>query len=465
MKLSSIFFFTRPINKIFIEPFGWVFAMMIVLYVPFLRPWWWVFLPLFLSMELEKLYLWWVNWDYNYATTKWAVLEIIPPKEILTPLKAMEDVFAVMWGPIYGPQNWREIWCEGGLADTPAWMSWEIASIEGKIHFYMRVMVQHRLTVETVLYSHYPNLEIHEVADYTRQIPQNIPNDEWDTYGEDFILGRPTPYPIKTYEKFFEPQGEKISAEEKRIDPIASLLELMSKIGPNEQYWLQWTTASVMAEEEKGYMEQVQEVLSKASKRPIPKKQSSFFDQAMVLLHNLVLGPKQEGYGEKATYSWLEATKTEEGEERELLLTPGEREVLTEVENKAKKPLYRTNIRGVYVAKRENFKPANKLLARSYFAHFQTANLNYLRFSFDTRPKTHYVFRKRIPFLRSRRMLRNYILRFPPFFPDRKRECPVLSTEELATTFHFPTKITGLASSTMAQVESKKGGAPPNLPT
>jgi hypothetical protein len=41
---------------------------------------------------------------------------------------------------------------------------------------------------------------------------------------------------------------------------------------------------------------------------------------------------------------------------------------------------------------------------------------------------------------------------------------PILNTEELATIFHFPIKVTGLVAPTMTRVESKKGGPPPNLP-
>ena len=183
------------------------------------------------------------------------------------------------------------------------------------------------------------------------------------------------------------------------------------------------------------------------------------------MMYHLVMGPKKEGSGEKATYKWTESTKTEAGEDKELLLSPGEREILTEVEGKVKRPIFRTNIRGVYVAKRENYNSAHRTLTRSYFAHFQTNNLNFLRFSTTTRPKTHYFFRTSIPFIRTRRQFRNYILRFPPLFPNRRGECPILNTEEMATLYHFPLKITGLVAPTMARVESKKGGPPPNLPT
>jgi hypothetical protein len=182
------------------------------------------------------------------------------------------------------------------------------------------------------------------------------------------------------------------------------------------------------------------------------------------MIFNLIYGPKKEGSGEKATYKWHESGARSEEGDREMVLTPGERETITEIENKMKKPIFRTTIRGFYVAKRENWRYSHKVLTRSYFSHFQTQNLNYLRFSTVTRPKTKYFFRKRVPLARSKRMLRNYISRFTPLFPNRTRECPYLSTEELATLFHFPFKVTGMAMPTTAKVESKKVGPPPNLP-
>ncbi|MBI1866306.1 MAG: hypothetical protein HYS02_00890, partial [Candidatus Staskawiczbacteria bacterium] len=114
--------------------------------------------------------------------------------------------------------------------------------------------------------------------------------------------------------------------------------------------------------------------------------------------------------------------------------------------------------------KRENWKSANRILTRSYFAHFSTQNLNRMGFSGKTRPKIHYIWRKRRAFLRARKMFKNSVLRFPPLFPDRKSISAILNTEEMATLFHFPVKITGLVAPTMARVESKKGGPPPNLP-
>ena len=460
-KLPAQLFWLEWVNKIIWDPFWWVIFMLFIFWVPFLRVWWWVFAPLFISMQLKTLYLWWLDWDFAYAKVKWKILEIIPPKEILTPLKAMEDVFTVAW-PIYDRGNWRERWCEGELGNSPYWMSWEIASIEGQIHFYIRVAAQFRALVETALYGHYPEIEINEVSDYTKLVPQNVPNEEWDIYGEDWELSSPAAYPIKTYEKFFEPQGERISAEEKRIDPIFSLLELLSKLGKGEHYWVQFITVPVTDYDEPGWRKQAEKIITKIAKRP-EKKETTLFEDLWYIAKQVILGPEKEGSGEKASYKWVDPSKSEEGE-REMIMTPGEREVITEIENKIKKPVYRTAIRGVYVAKRENWKSPHRVLARSYFAHFITQNLNRLSFSAKTRPKIHYVWRKRRAFLRARRMIKNSVLRFPALFPDRQSISAILSTEEMATLFHFPMKITGLVAPTMARVESKKGGPPPNLP-
>ena len=462
-KLPAQLFWLEWIKKIVWDPFWWVIFMLFVFWVPFLRVWWWLFFPLFLSIQLKTLYLWWLDWDFAYEKIKWKMLEIIPPKEVLTPLKAMEDVFTTVW-PIYDRGNWRERWCEGTLDNSPFWMSWEIVSIEGQIHFYIRVNANHRTHVETTLYGHYPEIEIKEVSDYTKLVPQNVPNEEWDLYGEDWELAqnKPAAYPIKTYEKFFEPQGERISAEEKRIDPILSLLELLSKLGTGEHYWLQFITVPVLDYDEPTWKKEAEKEITKIAKRP-EKKETTLFEDLMYVFRQVTLGPEKEGSGEKATYKWADPSKSEEGE-REMVLTPGEREIVTEIENKIKKPVYRTAIRGVYVAKRENWKSSHRVLARSYFAHFSTMNLNRFGFSTKTRPKIHYIWRKRRAFLRARKMFKNSVLRFPSLFPDRQSICAILNTEELATIFHFPVKITGLVAPTMARVESKKGGPPPNLP-
>lgn len=457
MDLKTLFFWREPIKEFF-GLFGWFFVVLIIFAVPFLRVWWWILVPIILAPPLRELYLWWINWDFAYAKLKWVVLEITPPQENLVPMKAMEDILGMVW-PIWDSPSWREIWCEGELKSLCFWCSWEIASLEGKIHFYLRALSAHRLMIESALYAHYPDIEIKEVDDYVKLVPPTAPNDDWDIFGEDYFLAEDDPLPIRTYEKFFEPQGEKISEEEKRLDPLISLLESMSKLGPNEYFWFHMIMCPVNKGDVPEFFDLAKSLIDKVSKRPVAKK-TTLMDDASHMAKELIVGPEKESAD---SYKWQELAKSESGE-KELLVTPGEREIISEIENKLKKPIFKTTLRAIYIAKRDNFKPSHKVLVRPYFAHFTAQNLNRIILNKYTRPKVHYVMRKRRVYLRTRKVLRMGILRLTPAFPDLSKYVSVYNTEELATIFHFPLRISGMVAPTMTKIESKKAGPPPNLP-
>ena len=59
-------------------------------------------------------------------------------------------------------------------------------------------------------------------------------------------------------------------------------------------------------------------------------------------------------------------------------------------------------------------------------------------------------------------MFRNYIRRYTPFYP-RKGGSFVLNTEELASLYHFPSKMAAPAP-TIPRVVTRKREAPPGLP-
>lgn len=458
MKLPKWLFWWEWVKKILLDPFWWVILFLIILWVPFLRVWWWIFLPLMLQIQLKTVYLWWINWDFYIPARKWVLLELVPPKEVLIPFKAMEDVLSSVW-PIADYANFRERWCEGELSNGPEWISWEIASIEGKIHFYLRVGQHHRHSLESALYGHYPDIEIHEVTDYVKLVPPTVPNEEWDAYGEDWELLKDNAYPIKTYEKFFEPQGERISAEEKRMDPIISLLEAMSKLGPGEHYWVQFTSIPIFDKDDPEYRPGGVKIINKIAKRA-EKKETTLWDDIMYVARQILLGPDKEG----ESYSWPQVEEDEETGELRVSLTPGEREIITEVENKIKKPAWRTNIRGLYVAKRDSWVSSHRVITRTYMGHFGTNDMNSFGFVTGSRPKIHFLMRKRRAFLRARKMFRMAVLRFPPFYPDRYQSCSIFSSEELATMYHFPLRTTGMLAPTLDKVESRKAGPPANLP-
>ncbi len=471
MKLADYFWWLVPVKTIILEPFWWLIVLIFVFSLPVLRVWWWFFTPIILFFPLRTFYLWWLRWDKWYQEQNWTMLKVKPPREILTPFKAMEDVFTTIWC-IYDEPNWREIWCEGEFTLGAFWTSWEIVSNEGNVSFYIRCLDEHRHLIESVIYSHYAEAEIEELPDYTEVVPKNIPTEEWQVYGEDYFMPKPDFLPIKTYHDFFEEKTE--IKEEKRIDPIASFIEDLARLGSGEYFWFQVITAPI-TESEIDIVTPGKREVNKIARRPMPEKRTmadsifgvisdllyAIWDGISFLVHGKWTSPEEQEAMTKA----LAPGATETGE-REMLLTPGEREICTAIENKIKKPVFKVNARGMYIARRDSYHPPHTKISRSYFPHFQTRNLNFIMFLGKTRTKVHYVWRGRRKYLRQRKILRNYLNRFPALYPEMDGPGNmILNSEELATIYHYPTKLSAVIAPAVSMVETKKGGPPSGLPT
>ncbi len=432
------------------------------------KNWWWLFLPMILWFGAKFFYLWWLRWEIWYPEKKWIILEIRPPREILKPFSAMENVFSMLWGIIDAP-NWRERWHNGTLPlGGGLWFSFEICSFGGEIHFYMRIPEGFRNTAETAIYSQYPQAEIFEVEDYTKNVPKDIPNEKWDLYAEDYTLLKPDHFPIKTYSMFFEKEmEERRIMEEKRLDPMDTLLEGLSKLQPGEQVWFQIVCNPIL-DDIFPWMAKGRTAINKIAKRPSPPLKKPLLIE---VLETFLFGPPKE------------AKEAKGGEliAPELRLTPGEKEVLQAIENKLKKNAFQCWLRQVYLYQVDKVKsPGNFRAIRTYLmGQFSAPNLNTFVYWGPTRTKIHYLLKERRLYLRKRQQLRRYIARLPSLWPrtmtgelflpfgfswGRKpgiRGTCILNIEELATIFHFPAKVVTPA---FATVEMKKGGPPPHLP-
>ncbi len=405
------------------------------------KNWWWV-LPLFLLWSpFLYLYLWWRQecWD---ATVPRILLEIKIPKEILKPIKAMEYVFAGFHA-IHDPPIWREKWIEG---QYQLGFSLEIVSINGEVHFYIRTPARFRNLFESNIYAQYPEVEISEVPDYTKNVPQDIPNKDWDLSGMSVITVRPDPYPIKTYTKF---ESELQTKEEKRIDPLAELLEGMSSLKPGEQLWIQIIAKPIR--DEKNWVKQGQKIRDKLVKRPEKPKQKPMIQE---LIEVLISGPSTS------------SEKKAELIPPEMKLTPGEREIVNAIEEKISKLGFDCHIRYIYLAKRDVFFAPRAAIPFGFFKQLSAENLNSFKPLKETKTKVKSVFfwflDKRRLYLRKRRILRYYQKRLPPFFP-RSGGTYVFNTEELATLYHFPSKMV-VPAPAVPRIEAKRGEPPPGLP-
>jgi len=420
------------------------FQEIIFYFLTVLKNWWWFILPTILYFPLKTLYFWWLNWEVWYKKKKWILIEIKPPKEILKPFKAMEDIFAILWGIAYHSPNWKDKWCGGEPGPTSGWFSCEIVSIEGNIHFYFRIEEGWRQLVESALYAQYPDIEINLVDDYTKNVPVNLYSKEWDFYGEEYRFLKDDPYPIKTYSSFFERPGEKVLEGQEKIDPLHSLLEDLSKLKSGEQFWFQINAEAVL---NKDYPWQTKgkEIADKIAKRPPKTKQKPILQEAIEIL---ISGPSPKP-AEKETFP------------PEMKLTPGEKGFLESIENKIGKIGFKTSIRIIYLAKKDAWYAPHYYIARTYFSHFINEPQVIVYWQ-KTATKANFFLRNRRIFLKKRKILRNYINRFHPQYPRQPgKGCFILNIEELATIFHFPSQV---IVPTLPYVEAKKAGPPPELP-
>ncbi|MFA5355350.1 MAG: hypothetical protein WC302_01245 [Candidatus Paceibacterota bacterium] len=418
-----------------------------------LSNWWWAPLPFLLWKPFLFFYKFWREEIWDNAQ-KSIILEIKLPKEIEKPIRAMEHVLVGIHAAIYQPPDWWEKWIDGQYQTG---VSFEIASIDGNVHFYVKALVSYREAIEASIYAQYPEAEISEAEDYTKYVPQNIPNKDWDLWGGDYFMLVDDHYPIKTYPQF-ETEMEK--DDKRKVDPIATLMESMDKVVPGTQLWVQisgepWAEGNLSA-----WVKEGQKLRDKIARRPDEevKAKSIIREGAEILITGKV--------GE------------EKKEERELIppemkLTPGEREILSAIEKKLTKPCFKTNIRFIWLGKRDVWFKPNFRLAFAYFNGYNTVNLNSIYPFGDTLTKIHkswflpYNYLKpRRQYLRCRRLFRNYVRRWSANFPKKSpgRTQFIMNTEEIASLFHFPSKGAAPAPS-VGRIESKRGGGPSILPT
>lgn len=425
-------------------------------------------MPFFLWRPFLFLWRWW-KWESWQSRQKKVLLEIKMPKEVLKPLKSMEQVFSAIWGNVFDPPDWFEYWFEGKDLDT---VQLEMASLGGEPHLYVRCSEGRRNAIESSIYSQYPEAEISAADDYTKHVPQDTPNKDWEMWGTDYILSRPDVYPLKTYPKFFEETES--AKEEKRIDPMATLLEGMAKMGPGEQLWIQIAASSVVSTEDikeggtYNFVAEGRKVADKLAKRTPTAKSKPILIEA---------------FEEMATGKMPGADEAEKAKESKMImppemrLTPGERDIVEGVENKVAKRCFMCFIRFIYLAKRDLYFGGAKAIPFGFFNQFATENLNALRPWTKTITKikkyikitklnipTLNILHARRVYIKKRKLFFRYVQRQPPLFPRPSGAGNfILNTEELATIFHFPGRTVAPAPF-VSRVESKRGEAPPGLP-
>lgn len=404
---------------------------------------WWIIIPIALFFILRKIWLDYIVSKF-LSELKWIMLEVKFPRETVKSPKAMEQIFAGLHA-IQKTPDFKERYFKGMI---PSWYSVEIIGREGKIQIFIRTQDKYRNLVESQIYAQYPDAEISEVEDYIPQLPEDIPNHEYDVWGTELILTKVDAYPIRTYPVFFEEK----EAEE-RTDPIAALFEFLSSLSPQEHAWIQ----ILISPTDDKWKDEGERLVEKLIGKKVKKtKKGMVLEEAKSWLGALGEGIREFFFGpvgkpvEKAELESLMAH-----------LTPGQREVVLTIERNIAKLGYKTIIRYIYWTKKEAFSKDKTAAIGGFFKQFNTQNLNGFKPNKKVSPGWGKVFKKSREISQKRFFVEMYKNRHIPFGSFSKRGF-IFNTEELATIFHIPIKFVKVER--MPEIEAKKGGPPSGLP-
>lgn len=436
----------------------------------FLWSLWWLWLPLILFLLVKDIWL--KNARQKlFEKMDWVLLEIKPPKEIQKTPKATEQIFAGLHG-FQGTPNWWDRKIKGKVQD---WFSFEMIGQAEQIRFFVRTRPLYRNFIEAQIYAQFPQAEIDQVDDYVQLVPKDIPSKDFDIWGTELMLIKEDAYPIRTYQAF----EKDLLVEEQRIDPLASLSEVMSKLQPGEQIWIQTLVRPI----DHKWVAESEKIRDKLAGRKKEKKRGLIAEEA-VSWGTAV----REVTSEIATGQISEGTSSKKESKPEpnpmTLMTKLEKDAITAVEEKMAKIGYETIIRFIYLAPTTIFAKPNAGAVIGCYKQFNTQDLNGFRPNPKVTTKIDYRIQLKKPreFARKKKILAAYQKRefvpqskvvkylrplnferwplFKSFFIKSKPF--ILNTEELASIYHYP----GLMAEapTLPRVEAKKSGPPTGLP-
>ena len=375
---------------------------------------WWFFVPIILFLVFLAAWLFYVR-KKNLESIKWVLLKITPPREVQKTPKAMEQVFAAFNSTYSFGARFRDKYFGG---KQEGWGSFELVGDASGVHFYVRVVEGVRNLIESSIYAQYPNAEIEVVDDYVEDLPEVLPNDNYDLFGTEFVLARDSAYPFRTYVSFeAEARGE-----EEKLDTVAVMMETMARLKEGERIWLQ--------------------ILVRPTNSDWKKKSEAVRDDLM-------------GRGGEESASFVALSK-------------GEREVITAIDDKATKIGFECVIRFVFIDNKDHFSRDHIAAVMGAFQHMNTMDLNSFMPNLDTMTITRGIFRdifkKRRIYNKKRSIYNAYRSRiFPGYIGSSSDKFSIFNIEELATLYHFPSISVGAPN--IASVEFKKGAPPSNLPT
>jgi len=356
------------------------------------------------------------------------LLEIKLPREINKSPLAMEIFFTALYQT--GAASYIETYINGKVRP---WFSLELVSIGGVIHFYIWTQPKFRNLIESQLYAQYPNIEIHEAEDYTKNVvhhpnPPNGGGSFWATY---YKLIDKDIYPIKTYVDYGMDKDPK---EEYKIDPFAAVLEYLGSIREGQQVWIQ-----ILIQAHKKESLKDGRLFSRPDWKDDARKEiKKIRDDSTVKVDDRPSFPHP---------------------------TKGQTDKIGAIERSLQKWPFETMMRGFYIWEDGKFDSGNITGLIGSTRQYSSNDLNGFKLGWFTDFDYPWQdFRRIRRNAAERKMLKAYKLRsyFQPPFKNHHGKPFILTTEELATIFHFPGEV--VQTPTLPRIPSKRAVPPSNLP-
>ncbi len=336
-----------------------------------------------------------------------------------------------------GESNWYQKWWQGSV--RPEW-SFEMASLEGRVHFYIWTRSDFLRLVENAFYGQYPGVQLIEVVDYTRTI--SAKPEDYSVWGCDYKHTKPIDaYPIKTYIEF---GLDKVQKEPEQVDPVSNIIEFLGSIGKGEYLWLQFITR-IHVGEKYGKMKE--------------GKWYTWRDQGTEEIETI-----RKKAGTKAKY--LDPTTgkmiTTEGFPNP---TKGQSETIAAIERNIDKLAFDVGARCIYITEPKRFNPTMITGMIGLFKVVSSEGTNGIKathfgMEFSDYPweigneRRKDIFRRKIVQAFRRRQYFH-----EPFVMSNPM---VMSTEELATIYHIPSL--AVEAPGLERITSATSDAPANLP-
>ena len=410
----------------------------------------------YLARRVQETWLSFVRADF-FSKQKYALLEIsIPRGQTKSPL-AMELFLNCLYQP-FGEGIWKDYWFKG---TTKPWFSLELVSMEGKVKFFIWTREGQVQLIKTQLYAQFPDIDIKEIyqGEYKNDYVHGFEYDlekykftclEFRKKGADHL-------PIRTYVDYGLDRDPK---EEFKIDPITTVLEYLGSLGKGEYAWIQ---IGVRAP-------------GKDRSKPVPEDSAKAADFRKSYKLKWYQSAAQVDWTDAAKEDIKKLSKKDAATVAEMRLSKLDEEKLNAVERGLTKIAFDANIRAIYFANKDVFSPANSAGLMGVMRQYNTLHLN----SFEIRSPLvkrawmdksgkkvntdkksifeQYKYRAffypgYIPITGTNIWLSNGYITGKPF---------ILTTEELATMFHFPGDTA--KTTNVSRVEAKKVEPPANLP-